>query len=79
MLRFGWNPFAGAGGYRVWQAEGDLAGPYPNVYNQPASGSGVQKHPRTVPGTKPGERFFGLVSASVGGYSNADETALLPA
>lgn len=83
VLRFGWNAVQGASGYRIWQADGNIAGPYKNARNQLAVGSGIQEYQPTLQNAKAGDKYFGAVTAVVsnseGGYSNADGTAILPA
>lgn len=82
VLRYGWNAVPAASGYRVWQSSSDIAGPYSNAVNQLAVGSGIQEYTPTLQGSKPGDTYWGAVTAVVngseGGYSNASQTVLLP-
>lgn len=83
VIRFGWAAVQGATGYRIWQSDKEITGPYKTIRNQLSVGSGIQEYTPTLATAKAGDRYWGAITAVVnsseGNYSNADDTTLLPA
>jgi hypothetical protein len=72
VLEWAWQPVSAAAGYRVWRSRADVAGPYTKVFDQLATG-GTQKHSRVVAEAGPGARYWGSVTAVVGGNGSAGD------